>query len=314
MSSNLTSGASAARALPRRVRDQAAALIAVASVGGWFAFFLSRYPAGDAIGYLAAGERLNVGHALYALAAGDRPIPVDPPFFTSPFLYPPAFAVPWRALAALPSMAGLAMWMGVVLFAMVGWLALQLVEGRMGTALLMAALGYPLALTAVTGNINGLLMVAFALVWQIRGREVLVGGLVGTLTAWKIFPGVLLIWLIATRRWRAAAWAVALLCAWGVIGLIAAGPSSTWTYLTQVVPGTQAMGISLAFLFAWAPLTFVLLGAGTVAVVGLGTRRPRAAYVTALLTAILAWPSLGPASLAMLMAVPAVMREDVLIR
>ena len=101
---------------------------------------------------------------------------------------------------------------------------------------------------------------------------------------------------------------------WGVLGLVAAGPSSTWTYLTQVVPDTQAMGISLAYLFAWGPLTFVLIAAGVVAVLGLGPRRPRAAYVTALLTAVLAWPSLGPASLSMLMAVPAVVRAEAVSR
>jgi hypothetical protein len=314
MSDILPPSEPAARPTRRRRRDVVAALAAVASVIGWFVFFLSRYPAGDAMGYLAAGERLNAGHLLYALSAGDRPIPTEPPFFTAPFLYPPAFAVPWRVLAALPSMAGLAIWMGAVLLVMAVWLAWQLAEGRIGTALLMAALGYPIALTAVTGNINGLLMVAFALVWQFRGREILVAGLVGTLAAWKIFPGLLLIWLIATRRWRAAAWTAVVIGVWGVVGLVAAGPSATWSYLTQVAPGTQAMGISLAYLFAWAPLTFVLLAAGAVAVLGLGVSRPRAAYVTAILTAILAWPSLGPASLSMLMAVPAVVRDDAVSR
>jgi len=298
----------------RRARDVVAALAAVASVAGWFLFFLSRYPAGDAIGYLAAGERLNAGHLLYSLSAGDRPIPTNPPFFTAPFLYPPAFAVPWRLLAALPSMAGLAIWMGALLLVMAVWLAWQLAEGRMGTALLMAALGYPIGLTAVTGNINGFLLVAFLFVWQLRERDLVVAGLVGTLAAWKIFPGLLVIWLIATRRWRAAAWTLVVIGVWGVLGLVAAGPSSTWTYLTQVVPDTQAMGISLAYLFAWGPLTFVLIAAGVVAVLGLGPRRPRAAYVTALLTAVLAWPSLGPASLSMLMAVPAVVRAEAVSR
>jgi len=204
--------------------------------------------------------------------------------------------------------------MGALLLVMAVWLAWQLAEGRMGTALLMAALGYPIGLTAVTGNINGFLLVAFLFVWQLRERDLVVAGLVGTLAAWKIFPGLLVIWLIATRRWRAAAWTLVVIGVWGVLGLVAAGPSSTWTYLTQVVPDTQAMGISLAYLFAWGPLTFVLIAAGVVAVLGLGPRRPRAAYVTALLTAVLAWPSLGPASLSMLMAVPAVVRAEAVSR
>ncbi|HXX60668.1 MAG TPA: glycosyltransferase 87 family protein, partial [Candidatus Sulfotelmatobacter sp.] len=165
-----------------------------------------------------------------------------------------------------------------------------------------------------TGNVNGFLMVAFAVVWQVRTRDYLVAGLVGTLAAWKIFPGMLLIWLVASRRWRAAGLTLILTCAWGLAALLIAGPSATWTYVTQVVPSTQAMGISLAFLFTWAPLTFVLLAVGTIATLWLGPMQPKAGYLIALLTAVLAWPSLGPASLSMLMAVPAVVRSEAIIR
>jgi hypothetical protein len=37
----------------------------------------------DAWNYLAAGERLNAGHPLYALSAGDRPVPLAPPYWSA---------------------------------------------------------------------------------------------------------------------------------------------------------------------------------------------------------------------------------------
>ena len=58
--------------------------------------------------YLAAGERLNAGHNLYAFGAGDRPIILDPQYWTVPLLSPPPIAVLWRSLALLGTGAMLA--------------------------------------------------------------------------------------------------------------------------------------------------------------------------------------------------------------
>ena len=64
----------------------------------------------DTIVYLGAAERLNAGHRLYALSAGDRPIPLNPPFYDSPFVSPPFAAVPFRPLALLPTDVVLGVW------------------------------------------------------------------------------------------------------------------------------------------------------------------------------------------------------------
>ncbi len=61
------------------------------------------FAAWDAPTYLAAGERLNAGHNLYALVAGDRPVLLDPPYWIVPLLSPPPIAVLWRPLALLGS-------------------------------------------------------------------------------------------------------------------------------------------------------------------------------------------------------------------
>jgi hypothetical protein len=49
--------------------------------------------------YLAAGERLNAGHQLYALMPGNRPVDIHPPFWTVPLLSPPPIAVLFRVPA-----------------------------------------------------------------------------------------------------------------------------------------------------------------------------------------------------------------------
>ena len=70
---------------------------------GWNAAAIGQ----DTWNYLGAGERLNAGHSIYALVAGDRPILIELPS-TVPLVSPPLVAVLWRPLALLPDW--LAMW------------------------------------------------------------------------------------------------------------------------------------------------------------------------------------------------------------
>jgi hypothetical protein len=63
----------------------------------------------DTWNYLAAGERLNAGHSIYALVAGDRPILLEPPSAV-PLISPPLVAVLWRPLAFLPDWLGMWAW------------------------------------------------------------------------------------------------------------------------------------------------------------------------------------------------------------
>ena len=267
--------------------------VAVLATGLIFATFIATVwlfgPAFDALGYLAAGERLNAGHALYALVAGDRPIHVDPPFFTAPFLYPPSFAILWRPLALLPFMGGLWLWWGAVIAAMSWWV-------RRLPPLALLLLAVPIGETMATGNLNGLVMVAFGLAWLWRDRVLPLAAMVGTLAAWKVFPGLLVVWMVATGRWRAAGWTVVVAMAWTLAGIVLVGQTVPFV---ETIRSTQAMGISLAYLFGLPVLSLMLAGFGAAAVIVLGGR-DQWAYRVALLTAVLAWPSLGLPSLAML--------------
>ena len=124
------------------------------------------HPDGDPWNYLAAGERLNAGHRLYALGPGDRPVVIAPPYWTVPLLAPPPIAVLWRPLALLGEPA---MWLwGFV--ALAGVVGSAVFLGTRGALVLVAVLGLPLALTAISGNASASTLPALIGVWHWRDR------------------------------------------------------------------------------------------------------------------------------------------------
>src|SRR4051794_6641179 len=142
---------------------------------------------GDAWNYLAAGERLNAGHPLYALTAGDRPIQILPPYWTVPLLAPPPIAVIWRPLALLGDPA-MTLWAtaGLLTTLLVGgWLVAR---GGLTVAIVIAAMAAPLALQSLAGNANGFLFAALVLAWLFRARPAVTGALIALTITVKLTP------------------------------------------------------------------------------------------------------------------------------
>jgi hypothetical protein len=83
----------------------------------------------DTWNYLAAGERLNAGHSIYALVARDRPILLEPPS-TVPLISPPLVAVLWRPLAFLPDWLGMWAWWAASAAAMLATTVWIILKGR----------------------------------------------------------------------------------------------------------------------------------------------------------------------------------------
>lgn len=137
-------------------------LVVVPVVANEFQTFPTR-ASGDPWNYLAAGERLNAGHPLYALSPGDRPVELHPPYWSVPLLSPPFVAVVWRPLAALGDAAMWAWWTGGVLAtaAYVVWLLRRLVSPWAIFALVI--LSPPLVYGALSGNAIGYLVPMLAL-------------------------------------------------------------------------------------------------------------------------------------------------------
>ncbi len=113
---------------------------------------------GDAFTYLAAGERLNDGHPLYALSPGDRPVDLHPPFWTVPLLSPPPIAVLLRPFALLPGDVGAYAWWAVCLVAL-GLSILALARRKpITTAIAVGVLSIPIAYEIGVGNLNALVL------------------------------------------------------------------------------------------------------------------------------------------------------------
>jgi hypothetical protein len=196
------------------------AALAIAAVGvvvafGTFGWDPTR-PGGDPWNYLAAGERLQAGHPLYALPPGDRPVPLVPPYWSVPLLAPPSIAVLWSLVAPLGDAAMVA-W-GVTTIAAAVLVSVELPLG------VLAILAVPIALTALSGNFSAIEMAGLAAVWRWRDRPVIAGILTAGLAAVKVTPVLLLVWLVGTRRWRALLVASAAGLAIVIVTSVVAGP------------------------------------------------------------------------------------------
>ena len=227
--------------MPRRgaaARVSRIALLTCLAVGliicvSTFLHFLAQgFVAWDAPTYLAAGERLNAGHDLYALVASDRPVLLNPPYWTVPLLSPPPIAVLWRPLALFGN-AGMLVW----------WLACMASIGATVTAMSLRSpwiagpallvLSVPLAWELAAANVNGLLFGGFVGAWLLArtGHDRAAGILIGLMASVKVWPAILLIWFIAQGRRSALAAFVLVIAAVGLASLLFAGLPANLEYL-----------------------------------------------------------------------------------
>lgn len=255
---------------------------------------------GDAFVYLAAGERLNAGHRLYELSPTDRPVPLQPPFWTSPLVSPPPIAVLWRPLAALPNESGvLVWWLGALscMGATIVWLAVRR-PGATGVALVL--LSVPMAMELGLGNVNGYLLGGIVASWVLR-RHPFAGALVGTMTAIKVWPGVLLIWLMSQGNWRAVGVAAVTLTAWAMASVAGAGIDDVIAYF-DVVRSVHLSAFSLSWLLGvpWLWLAALL---GFAALIPAFRHSPATSFRMAVMAMVLGSPVANPNTYALLMAV-----------
>ena len=116
-------------------------------------------PDSDPWNYLAAGERLNAGHRLYALSDGDRVVSLRPPYWSVPLLAPPPIAVAWRALAWVGEPA-MVLWGIACLAAATASVVFLLRAGRLaGLALLAMPLTSRWRAVAVTVVVSVVILV-----------------------------------------------------------------------------------------------------------------------------------------------------------
>jgi hypothetical protein len=273
-------------------------LVAVQSV-----YFQRGFIPGDAFNYLAAGERLNAGHPLYALSAGDRPADIHPPYWTVPFVSPPPMAVLFRLFALLPGDLGAYAWWGCQLSALTAAIVLLMRRRPLLTAAAMIVLLVPLVYEIGVGNVNSFLLLGLILTWRAfaNGANATAGGLVGAMTPAKLTPAAAGWWLIVHGRWSAVGAAIVAALVVGAISLVGAGVDNHVRYLEILLgggfsPSPLSLGGVAELLGAPATIArlvpFVAIAIGLFAVWGL-RRNPGPSFAAAVVTMIAGSPAVS---------------------
>jgi alpha-1,2-mannosyltransferase len=287
-----------------RLRDRRVqAAIAFALVLLWTAVMALNSEIGyDTTAYLAAGERLNAGHFVYTLLPGDRFRPMAPPYWNVALLYPPLIAVLWRPLAALPAMIGY--WAFIVADAVaILWATAYVLKGlRADTIALIAATSFAIGLEVTIGNVAGFLVAGYVVCWRYRDRP-WIGLLIGFMTAIKVTPGILILWLIGQRRGKALAYCAAALLVCLAVGTLGSSFDEHLQYL-DVIRTSAPQPLSLTGLTGFGPATLIAQVVGVLAVLAL-RGRPAWSFRVAILTMLVGSPAVGFQTPAILVAMGA---------
>jgi hypothetical protein len=135
--------------------------------------------------------------------------------------YPAPVAVFFAPFGLLPLWLAESIFTVVLVSAVV--VALHLVGVRDWRCYGIAFLWAPVAFGIQTANLSLLLLLGLGLLWRLRDKVARAALVVGTLISLKLFLWPLVVWLLATRRYLAAAWSlmVALtitLVSWAILG------------------------------------------------------------------------------------------------
>ena len=139
----------------------------------------------------------------------------------NPADYPPLFILASVPLALLPATAASLVWL--VVLAAVVVVAMWILEVRDWRCLVLAATSPVVVHGLWFGNLTLFLLLPLALAWRYRDRATVAGVALGVAVAGKLFVWPLVVWLLLTRRFKAAAWAVGsavvlLIGAWALVG------------------------------------------------------------------------------------------------
>ena len=179
------------------------------------------------------------------------------PLTMDTYEYPPQFLLLPGAVVAVTGdfLAIRALWFllsaAVIAGAGVGlarWLGGD-ADRRARLLVLAVGLSPPLLVTLYFGNFQPMTMAlsALAMVWIVGGRTRRGAALLAFMIGAKIFPGILGIWLLAARRFAAAAWTAAFAGLYAVITLLWLGPRPFTDFFEHHLP-RLASGETFAFL------------------------------------------------------------------
>jgi hypothetical protein len=214
------------------------------------------------------------------------------------FVYPPATAFLFAPLAELP------LWVGRGLILVLGGLAvlaaLRLLGVRDWRCYGITLVSAPAINSLALGAVTSFLLLGAAATWHYRSRPAAAGTLTALTAVLKVLLWPLGVWLLATRRWKAAAVAAIVAVVVTVGGWAAIGFAGFETYprllrlLSNAEQGVSYSPLALLRLSGTAAtatsLGLVLLVAASVALAARGKDGDRRAFAVAVVGSIVATP------------------------
>jgi alpha-1,2-mannosyltransferase len=152
----------------------------------------------DFLAYRSAGAAVLHGHSPYP------PATVHALALANHLVYPPLVAYAFVPFSLMPVGVGGAILFALLSTAMLGALAVLGVRDR--RCYVVPFLAYPMATCLGNGAFGPFFALALALAWRYRDRARVVAPALALAIVAKLFLWPLCLWLLATRRWRAAAW------------------------------------------------------------------------------------------------------------
>lgn len=136
-------------------------------------------------------------------------------------VYPPIAFLVTLPFALPPLNLGLALWLMLIVGAVVG--AMWLCGVRSFWAYGLVLISPPVAYALVYAHVTPLVVLAIAACWRWRDSPRTVGVVLGLTVAARLFVWPLLFWLAFTRRWRGLAYALGSTVAFTMLGWVSVG-------------------------------------------------------------------------------------------
>ena len=176
--------------------------------------FIAKEPYGyDLWAYVLAARHLIAGEPLYA---AHPEVPFGP---FGEYHYAPPAAVPFMLLAPVPFWVATVIWIGINagVAAAIGWYLIRpLPRDARPWAAAAFVLFLPTILEIALGNLNVLTLGLCLWAWELRRRSAAAGTVLAVAIGVKLLPLTLVLFYLASGRWRVVAWTIAV----GVAGLV----------------------------------------------------------------------------------------------
>ena len=198
---------------PRLVWAAGVVVMVLAGLAG-LGIFIAKEPYGyDLWAYVLAARHLIAGEPLYA---AHPEVPFGP---FGEYHYAPPAAVPFMLLAPVPFWVATVIWIGINagVAAAIGWYLIRpLPRDARPWAAAAFVLFLPTILEIALGNLNVLTLGLCLWAWELRRRSAAAGTVLAVAIGVKLLPLTLVLFYLASGRWRVVAWTIAV----GVAGLV----------------------------------------------------------------------------------------------